>query len=439
MLPLRPPAAHRTLFVAAFVCASLARCASAPEGESAHGGATLRSAEQAATRRCGPVDASGNPLRVRGIDVSYYQGTIDWPAVAATDIRFAVVRLSDGVGTRDSQFVRNWQESRRAGLIRGFYQYFRASAGGAAQAQLAVDRLAEAGGFQSSDLPPVLDIETLDGRTAAQVAAEATIWVDAMREATGKEPIIYTGAYFWDDNGLPDSLNSQPLWTANYTTNPCPWTSDSWDRWTLWQYTDSGTVSGIAGPVDLDYFAGTLDDLQDFANATIAPTCEPDCPTCVDRCSATDLRTCIGDATFTRCEPSADGCLAWGAPQLCPGGTVCEAGDCNRAPDADTGTTDTDTTADTTPDAAADTGTTDTDTTQDAAADTTADTTSDAAQDAATDTRADSSATDAQPDAEAPLDTQSEASETGCSAATNTGAGWLALLAVAALRRRRTP
>ena len=386
------------------------------------------------------MDASGNPLRVRGIDVSYYQGTIDWPAVAATDIRFAVVRLSDGVGTRDSQFVRNWQESRRAGLIRGFYQYFRASAGGAAQAQLAVDRLAEAGGFQNSDLPPVLDIETLDGRTAAQVAAEATIWVDAMREATGKEPIIYTGAYFWDDNGLPDSLNSQPLWTANYTTNPCPWTSDSWDRWTLWQYSDSGTVSGIAGPVDLDYFAGTLDDLQNFANATIAPTCEPDCPTCVDRCSAIDLRTCIGDATFSRCEPSADGCLGWGPPQLCPAGTVCEAGDCNRAPDADTGTTDTDTTADTTPDAAADTGTPDADTgTPDATADTTADTTSDAAQDAATDTRADSSATDAQPDAEAPLDTQSEASETGCSAATNTGAGWLALLAVAALRRRRTP
>ena len=426
MLRLRPHTAQRRLLVAAFLAATLARCANAPEGEAAHAGATLRSAEQAATRRCGPADASGNPLRVRGIDVSYYQGTIDWPAVAATDIRFAVVRLSDGVGTRDSQFVRNWQESRRAGLIRGFYQYFRASAGGAAQAQLAVDRLAEAGGFQNSDLPPVLDIETLDGRTAAQVAAEATIWVDAMREATGKEPIIYTGAYFWDDNGLPDSLNTQPLWTANYTTNPCPWTSDSWDRWTLWQYTDSGTVSGIAGPVDLDYFAGTLDDLQNFANATIAPTCEPDCPTCVDRCSAVDLRTCIGDATFTRCEPSADGCLAWGAPQLCPAGTVCEAGDCNRAPDADTGTPD------------ADTGTTDTETTPDTTADTAADTRPDTAADTQPDTRTDSSATDAQPDAEAPLDTQSEASETGCSAATNTGAGWLALLAVAALRRRRT-
>ncbi len=412
MLRLRPHASQRNLLVAAFLAATLPRCASAPEGEAAHAGATLRSAEQAATRRCGPLDASGNPLRVRGIDVSYYQGTIDWPAVAATDIRFAVVRLSDGVGTRDSQFVRNWQESSRAGLIRGFYQYFRASAGGAAQAQLAVERLAEAGGFDSHDLPPVLDIETLDGRTATQVAAEATIWVAAMREATGKEPIIYTGAYFWDDNGLPDSLNTQPLWTANYTTNPCPWTSDSWDRWTLWQYSDTGTVSGIAGPVDLDYFAGTLDALQQFANATIAPTCEPDCPTCVDRCSATDLRTCIGDATFTRCEPSADGCLGWGAPQLCPDGTVCQAGDCNRAPEADTGTAD-------------------------ATADTGADTTSDAAQDAATDTRADSSATDVQPDAEAPLDTQSEAGDVGCSAASDTGAGWLALLAVAALLRRR--
>lgn len=295
---------------------------------------------QAATRRCGPEDADGNPVRVRGIDVSYYQGTVDWDAVAATDVRFAVVRLSDGTGTRDSQFVRNWQESRRAGLIRGFYQYFRASAGGAAQAALARERLAEAGGAAADDLPPTLDIETLDGQSVATVIAEAEVWMAAMREATGKEPIVYTGAYFWDDNRFPDTFRNQPLWTANYTTNPCPWTSDSWDRWTFWQYSDSGTVPGISGPVDLDWFAGTLDDLQRFANATIVPACEPDCPVCVDRCSAADLRTCIGDVTFTRCEVGADGCLGWGAPVRCPDATVCEAGDCNAAVVADAGLQD---------------------------------------------------------------------------------------------------
>ena len=394
--------------------AALSGCSGGSEGKAAHGGATLRAAEQAATRVCGPVDASGAPLRVRGIDVSYYQGTIDWPAVAATDIRFAVVRLSDGVGTRDSQFVRNWQESRRAGLVRGFYQYFRASAGGAAQAALAIERLAEAGGSAPDDLPPTLDIETLDGRSAAQVVAEAAIWIAAMREATGKEPIIYTGAYFWDDNRLPDTLNTQPLWTANYTTNPCPWTSDAWDRWTLWQYSDSGTVAGIAGPVDLDYFAGTLDDLHRFATATIAPICEPNCAACIDRCAAADLRTCIGDATFTRCEPSADGCLGWGSPQLCPEGTVCHAGDCNRAPVGDAGLTDA------TPDTGADGG---------------EQTGADTGRDASTpDIEADTSAGGE----EVPLDSQSEANEAGCSAAGSAGAGWLALLAAATLRRRKT-
>lgn len=409
-MPIPRPQPSQPAALAAAFLTLLVACSGPSEGESAHAGAALRSAEQAATRRCGPVDAAGNPIRVRGIDVSYYQGTIDWPAVAATDVRFAVVRLSDGLGTRDSQFVRNWQQTKEAGLVRGFYQYFRASAGGAAQAALAVERLNEAGGFEADDLPPVLDIETLDGRTAAQVASEAAIWVSAMREATGKEPIIYTGAYFWDDNGLPRTLNTQPLWTANYTTNPCPWTSDAWDRWTFWQYSDSGTVSGISGPVDLDYFAGTLDDLQRFATATIEPTCEPDCTACVDRCEAVDLRTCIGNATFTRCEATADGCLGWSAPQLCPAGTVCEAGDCNRAPEADAGTTD----AETTDSGAADSGP------------------SDAAADAP---GADATGTDTA-DAEPPLDTQAEAEAAGCNAA-NGSAGWLALLAVAALRRRR--
>lgn len=409
MLRRSPHSPQPTSLFVAFLALAAASCAPPPSEQGASAGSNLRSVEQAATRRCGPVDASGNPVRVRGIDVSYYQGTIDWEAVAATDIRFAVVRLSDGTGTRDSQFVRNWQEAGRVGLTRGFYQYFRASAGGAAQAALAVERLAEAGGTAPNDLPPTLDIETLDGQSVATVVAEAEAWVEAMRVATGKEPIIYTGAYFWDDNGFPDTFSTQPLWTANYTSNPCPWTSDRWANWTFWQYSDSGTVAGIEGAVDLDWFAGTLDDLQRFANSTIAPTCEPNCPTCVDRCAAADARTCIGDVTFTRCEVGADGCLGWGAPVRCPDATVCEAGDCNAAPISDAGTTD-------------------------------------AAGDAATDTSADASTSDAgstadsaEADAAAEPstgDTDADAS-VACSAAQGNPASLLLPLAALLLRRRR--
>src|SRR4051812_37774275 len=103
-----------------------------------------------------------------GIDVSYYQDTIDWQRVRRAGIQFAFIRLSDGATLRDSMFATNWAESKRAGVVRGAYQYFRPDQSIAAQADLMIAAMRDRG---PDDLPPVIDIEVDGGLDAASVAA----------------------------------------------------------------------------------------------------------------------------------------------------------------------------------------------------------------------------------------------------------------------------
>ena len=192
-----------------------------------------------------------------GIDVSYYQETIDWPRVRRAGIRFAFIRLSDGAAQRDVRFATNWAEAKRAGVVRGAYLFFRPDQSVAAQADLMIAAMR---GRDPGDLPPVIDIEVDAGLPASIVAARAAAWIDRVRDALGIEPIVYTGSDLWR-NGGGDALAGQPLWVAHYTQG-CPTLPSPWRRWTFWQHTDRGAVPGIDGPVDLDLFAGTLGELH---------------------------------------------------------------------------------------------------------------------------------------------------------------------------------
>src|SRR5207245_6673392 len=90
-------------------------------------------------------------------------------------------------------------------------------------------------------------------------------WVDRVKAGTGIDPIIYTGKYFWRDQvGAPASFANNPLWIAQYTTL-CPDLPSPWGTWALWQYKDTGAVSGITGDVDMDKFNGSLDELNALA------------------------------------------------------------------------------------------------------------------------------------------------------------------------------
>jgi lysozyme len=190
-----------------------------------------------------------------GIDVSYFQQTIDWRRVYRAGIRFAFIRVSDGADNRDPMFALNWLEARRAGVARGAYQYFRPDQSAVAQADLMISAVRDGG----ADLPPVLDLEITAGLPIATVVERARAWLDRVRGQLGVEPIVYTGGDLWRTGGA-DPLTRQPLWLAHYTT-ACPIVPAAWARWTFWQHTDHGAVPGIEGSVDLDLFAGTPGEL----------------------------------------------------------------------------------------------------------------------------------------------------------------------------------
>jgi lysozyme len=197
---------------------------------------------------------------VAGIDVSYYQESIEWRRVRRAGMRFAFIRVSDGVTVEDPRFAKNWSGAKRAGMLRGAYQHFRPEESATAQADLLVAAIARDPG----ELPPVIDVEVDGGKSPDQVADRVRTWVARVRSQLGVEPIIYTGPEFWRERVGGADLSSQPLWVAHYTRN-CPTVPPPWTTWTFWQHTDSGQVPGIEGPVDLDVFAGTLDDLEDLA------------------------------------------------------------------------------------------------------------------------------------------------------------------------------
>jgi lysozyme len=206
-------------------------------------------------RRYEPARCQAGPT-TPGIDVSYYQETIDWPRVRRAGIRFAFIRVSDGALQRDPRFQANWAEAKRAGVVRGAYQFFRPDQSVTAQADLMIAAMA---GRDAADLPPVIDIEVDGGLDLATVAERAAAWIDRVRQQLGVEPIVYTGSDLWR-NGGAEALGPQPLWLAHYT-HSCPTVPPPWTRWTFWQHTDRGAVPGIEGSVDLDLFAGSLGEL----------------------------------------------------------------------------------------------------------------------------------------------------------------------------------
>ena len=207
--------------------------------------------------------------KVRGIDVSYWQGAINWPKVAAAGIKFAIVRVGDGDSYVDSRFAENWAGTKANGIIRGTYQFFRAGDDPVKAADLFIKQIKASGGMQPGDLPPVLDIEVQDGVSDATLRSRALTWLQRVEAGLGKRPMIYTSPGFWNGIGAGSEFTKYTLWVAHWET-ACPTMPSSWSGWKFWQDADDGHVSGISGNVDTDWFNGSLDDLKKFAGAASA-------------------------------------------------------------------------------------------------------------------------------------------------------------------------
>ncbi|HEX4339328.1 MAG TPA: GH25 family lysozyme [Polyangiaceae bacterium] len=222
---------------------------------------------------CGPAPSNGDVARatealtvcagantVPGIDVSYYQGAIDWAAVSAAGYRFAIARISDGLAHPDVRFAENWAGMGSAGVVRGAYQYFEPAVDPAAQAALVV---ASVGRLSPLDLPVTLDAEVQGDVDAASLVASYRVWLDAVEAGTGKRPIVYTAPYFWNALGS-DSLGGLDLWAAS-PSRDCPELPTTWTHWSLWQKGTSN-VPGIQATTDVDEFNGSMQDLLTFTD-----------------------------------------------------------------------------------------------------------------------------------------------------------------------------
>lgn len=198
---------------------------------------------------------------VKGLDVSSYQGSITWASVKAAGNDFAIARISDG-SALDSDFATNWAGMKAAGLIRGAYQYFEPGQDPTTQANIVISAVGKLG---NGDLPVTADMEATGGQSAATIVAHLQTWVAAVEAGTGKTPMVYTASGYWNSSvGGSTAFGSLPLWVANWGVT-CPSMPTGWSNWAFWQTSDTGSVSGISGAVDLDEFNGSLAQLQSFA------------------------------------------------------------------------------------------------------------------------------------------------------------------------------
>ncbi len=202
----------------------------------------------------------------KGIDVSHWQGKIQWPRVAAAGYTFAFGKVTEGTTYTDPTYATNRTGAESAGLTFGAYHFGRP--GGSGAAGIIANAIAQADYFldvaqpQAGELPPVLDLETKGALAVAGLQTWTRAWLDQVAARTGVEAFVYASPSFWK-TALGDTVDvadaGYPLWIAHWTTNASPLVpAAAWGgrSWTFWQHNSHGTVPGISPQVDLDRFNG---------------------------------------------------------------------------------------------------------------------------------------------------------------------------------------
>ena len=209
---------------------------------------------------------------LQGVDVSSYQGSINWSQAKGAGIDWGYAKATEGTGYQDPTFPGNWSGMKNAGVVRGAYHFFHPGLNGTQQADYF---LAYAGAMGAGDLPPMLDWEVTDGVSGSTAGANAQAFIDEIKAKTGRPTVIYTSPGLWGGFGVPQSFGSNPLWVADWTyaTTSCPSLPSGWSSFVFWQWSDgqygTGSVAGIPGTVDRDVYNGTLSQLQGFADAQV--------------------------------------------------------------------------------------------------------------------------------------------------------------------------
>lgn len=191
--------------------------------------------------------------RIHGIDVSYYQGKIDWQKVSEMDedgvkIDFAFIKATEGILSVDPYFQRNWREAPKSGIRVGAYHFFRPQKSGLWQANFFLQTV----NMDKGDLPPVVDVESLDGVSPEKMRKELNAFVIRIEERANVKPIIYTGLKFYKSY-LERYYQDYPFWVAHYHQPKLKLDDKAWK---FWQHSDKASINGINHVVDFNAFNG---------------------------------------------------------------------------------------------------------------------------------------------------------------------------------------
>ena len=190
---------------------------------------------------------------MNGIDVSQWQGNIDFTAVKNAGIELVYIKATQGTSFVDPFFYRNYANAKNAGLLVGFYHYLTARSEEEARWE-AYHFVTVVEGL-TGEAHPVMDIEVVGGLNRESINQIAAAFLEGVKTYSNMEPAIYADLSIVE--ALDESLTGYPLWIAQYEVEE-PGNVSPWGNWAGWQYTDMGRVAGIQGNVDRDIFAEEL-------------------------------------------------------------------------------------------------------------------------------------------------------------------------------------
>ncbi len=250
------------------------------------------------------------PNYLEGIDVSHYQGSIVWPAVASAGKRFVIMKVTEGESYVDPTYAANHAAARAAGLPVAAYHFARPSAD-LNDPIMQADSYVNNAGLLPGDLVPALDLEETGGLSVSALQGWVAAWLGEVYAKLGVRPMIYTSPSFWA-NAMGDTTifadqGYSVLWIAHWSILSPTIPANNWGGhgWTFWQYSNCGSVAGISGCVDLDRYNGTDLSGVEFNYTYVPPPLPANAPPVLAAITPTsapagagDLRISIQGANF---------------------------------------------------------------------------------------------------------------------------------------------
>jgi lysozyme len=203
---------------------------------------------------------------VRGVDVSEYQGNIDWDVLAKQNINFAYIKATKGSDYKDNKFVANWENARKTNVKVGAYHLFHYDQPALEQAENFISSVP----IEDGILPPAVDVELYGKDRDDPPEREKTIlmlteFLEKLEKHYGKKPVIYATKKAYKLY-IAGNFKEYPLWIRNPDTEPV---LPDGRTWTFWQYNNDGELDGYKGEsrfIDLNVFNGTEKDFDNFIN-----------------------------------------------------------------------------------------------------------------------------------------------------------------------------